>query len=216
MATVEAVGLASKVGALGAELGNTITQRFFAKMPSDYQPKPINMKTASSPRPPALRLLKSVRMNVYLFVLRGNIWNTAAYQALRGNQMFAERATDQIPWGNFLARVMIDRIHYGNDSNDGHLNVVHGFEFLHTHREIDQLLGGGLRGIAGRAVLSNFLSEICERGRLHPDGSGGIPFTTVNTPSDVKITKVLRIDSRHDWGPNPATATARMVTSYPA
>jgi hypothetical protein len=214
-AKVEAQGIQSNVAQLRAQLGATITRQHFDPNSRAVNTKPgyaPGMMPANPPvssvtaykAPAGLRLLKSVRMNVYLFLVKGTVYNTRGYQVHLKNAPFPERAVEAVPWEHFLARVKIDRIHFGSDSNDGHLNVIHGYEFLHTVRDLERTLGGGLDGVRRLQALSTYLHELCERGKLNSDGSGGLPFKTAKTPDTVKITKVLNIEPRRDWGRNPA------------
>lgn len=210
-ATVEASGIESKVAKTRAALADTLTRQHFnptwraTDAKPGYNPGPMpGPSTRGVPyKAPAqfqVRLLKMVRMNVYLFRIRGNTWNTEAYQTNQGNANFPERAMDRVPWGDFLARVRVDRLHFGDDSNDGHLSVVDGYDFLHPRRELERLLGGGTAGTAAVGKLTDYLRDIADRGRLRSDGSGGIRFATANTDPNVQIRKVLRIEPRTDWG----------------
>jgi len=215
-ATVEACGMQSKVGAMAALLGPQITKQHFdppfrvqSTKPS-YAPGAMPAKAAVGQAPKAdteyqVRNLISVRMNVYLFRIRGSVWNTETYQAVNHNAQFPERAMDQIPWNDFLARVMIDRVHFGEDSNEGHLNLVHGFEFLHPRSLIRNMLGGGVAGDDALGRLYLFLRQICADNRLNGDRCDHItPFTTANTNPKIKIRRIIRLDPRTDWGINPA------------
>jgi hypothetical protein len=210
-ATVEAAGIASKVAAMRATLAADITRQHFDpnRRATDAKPQynpgamPAPSQKAVPFKEPArfqLRLLTSVRMNVYLFRIRGNTWNTESYQSYNRNAEFPERAMDKVPWGDFLARVRIDRIQFGKDSNDGHLGIVDGFDWLHQRRNLEQLLGGGQAGVTAVGRLQEFLQEIHHRGRLRGDGTGGIRFATANTDPNVQIGKVLKIEPRTDWG----------------
>jgi hypothetical protein len=215
-ATVEACGMQSKVAAMAAKLGPQITQQHFdpgfraqttkpSYMPGAMPPKPA---VGMAPKPDTeyqVRNLISVRMNVYLFRIRGNVWNTEAYQATNRNAQFPERAMDQIPWNDFLARVMIDRVHLGDDSNQGHLNIVHGYELLHPPGRIRLMLGGGIAGDTALTKLVLYLRQICAENRLNGDQCGHItPFTTANSDAKIKVRRIIRIDARTDWGFNPA------------
>lgn len=215
-ATVEAKGIASRVARIRAEIGGQITKQHFDPGSRAVNTKPEYNPGTLKPAPPDtrfviaqpdayhLRLLVCTRINVYLFRVRGTIWNTEQHQTNSGNSPFPERATDSIPWGDFLARVMIDRIHYGADSNDGHLSVIHGFEFLHRRDDLIRLLGGGVTGELAFGKLYLYLRDLVDRGKLHADGSGGMHFATANTNPAVHIRKVVKIEPRTDWGYNPA------------
>ncbi len=208
-ATVEAEGIASNVEGVKAALAKTQTptDTLYA-LSNPVHPvvgalRAAKPSEAKAPRP-GIRLLRSVRMNVYLFLVKGVVYDTRGYQAHLKNAPFPERAAEAIPWDHFLARLKIDRIHYGPDSNDGHLNVIYGYEFLHYRRDLERTLGGGMEGVAKLQTLTDFLIDLYDRGKLQPDGTGGIPFTTANTPKGAKITKVIKIEPRRDWGINPA------------
>lgn len=215
-ATVEACGITSKVGAMAAALGQQITKQHFdpnfraqTTKPA-YAPGTMPTKTAvgMAAKPATeyqVRNLLSVRMNVYLFRIRGSVWNTERYQSANNNAQFPERAMDKVPWNDFLARVMIDRVHFGEDSNDGHLNVVHGYELLHSPGKLRLMLGGGVAGDAALTKLVLYLREICAANRLSGEQCGHIaPFATANTDPNIKIRRIIRIDPRTDWGVNPA------------
>jgi hypothetical protein len=215
-ATVEACGMQSKVGAMAAMLGPQITKQHFdpnfrvqSTKPA-YAPGQMPAKPAvgMAPKPDTeyqVRNLTSVRMNVYLFRIRGSVWNTETYQAANKNAQFPERAMDKVPWDDFLARVMIDRVHFGDDSNDGHLNIVHGYELLHPMSKLRLMLGGGVAGNDALTRLVLYLREICAANRLSGEQCGHItPFTTANTDPKIKIRRIIRIDARTDWGINPA------------
>ena len=101
---------------LRAALEDTVTKQHFnpnwratAASP-DYKP---GAQPSAKPKSGAvrwsIRLLPLVRMNVYRFRVRGNVWDTQAYQLFANNATFPERAMDRVPWGDFLARVRIDR-----------------------------------------------------------------------------------------------------------
>ncbi len=208
-ATVEATGIESSVAKLRAALGDTITRQHFnpgwraTDAKPGYNPgnQPVN-----APAPKAvksvIRLLPLVRMNVYLFRVRGNVWNTQKYQTDQHNASFPERAMDTIPWGDFLARVRIDRIHYGDDSNDGHLGIVAGYDLLHSYGELCRLLGGGIAGQNAYVQMLEFLKKIRNQGKLNADGTGGIDFRTAGSKpvGELKILKVIRMEPRTDWG----------------
>lgn len=214
-ATVEAEGILSNVAQLRAQMADVLTKQHFdpGRRATDAKPgyAPGKMPAPSTSQavkpykaPSGIRLLRSVRMNVYLFLLKGAVYDTRGYQEHLKNAPFPERAAEAIPWEHFIARVMIDRIQYGPDSNDGHLNVIYGWEFLHTRRDLEQALGGGLDGALRMGALSDYLQDLCRRGKLNGDGSGGLPFTTAASNPAVRITKVLKIEPRRDWGRNPA------------
>jgi hypothetical protein len=207
-ATVEAIGIESAVAKARASLGETITKQHFNPNWRATDAKPgynPGSQPAAKPQGPVksvLRLLPLVRMNVYLFRVRGNVWDTQAYQLNQQNATFPERAMDRVPWGDFLARVKVDRIQYGEDSNDGHLGIVAGYNLLHSYGEICQLLGGGSAGLDAYRQMMEFLKKIQEAGKLRSDGTGGIDFRTASSkpPSELKVTKVIRMEPRNDWG----------------
>lgn len=208
-ATVEATGIESSVAKMRAALGPTITNQHFNPNWRATDAKPgYNPGVQPPPKPDSrpvksvVRLLPLVRMNVYLFRVRGTVWDTQAYQLNQQNATFPERAMEKIPWGDFLARVRIDRIHYGDDSNDGHLSIVAGYDLLHSYGELCRLLGGGSAGPDALRQMTEFLHSIRDRGKLRGDGTGGIDFRTGSSkpPSEVKITKVIRMEPRTDWG----------------
>jgi hypothetical protein len=209
-ATVEAMGIESKVAQLRAALGDQLTKQHFnpnwraTDAKPGYAPglQPAGPLRPVRTRPTQVRLLPLVRMNVYLFRVRGDVWNTEGYQFHEHNATFPERAMNKVPWGDFLARVRIDRIHYGDDSNDGHLGIVHGYDWLHSYGELCRLLGGGNAGLDAYLQLQEYLQEIRRRGKLQSDGSGGIDFRTgASKPAgELKIQRVLRMEPRTDWG----------------
>lgn len=207
-ATVEAAGIESNVAKLRAALGDTIAKQHFdpnwraTDAKPGYNPGKQPAAPAAKPVKSIVRLLPLVRMNVYLFRVRGNVWNTQAYQLDQHNAEFPERAMDTIPWGDFLARVRIDRIHYGEDSNDGHLGIVAGYDLLHSYGELCRLLGGGTAGQQAYQQMVQFLRNIRDKGKLNADGSGGIDFRTASSKpiSEVKVLKVIRMEPRTDWG----------------
>jgi hypothetical protein len=194
IATVEAQGLQSRVAALQQQIGDAITRQRNSGIAALPPAQPTRAVRESR-----VRILKSVRMNVYLFRVP-EAWNTEKYQADHQNESFHERAADKVPWANFLARVRIDRIHYGGDSNDGHLNVIDGFDMLHSRADISNFLGGGQAGAGAYASLVAYLDALCAQGKLNPDGTGGKDFRTPNSNPDVRVTKVIRIDPKTDWG----------------
>jgi hypothetical protein len=206
-ATVEAIGIQSAVAKARAALGDTITKQHFnptwraTDAKPNYNPVPLPGNKKMSEKS-VIRLLPLVRMNVYMFRVRGNVWNTQAYQMDQHNATFPERAMELIPWGDFLARVKVDRIQYGDDSNDGHLSIVAGYDLLHSYGELCQLLGGGQAGSSAVSNMMDFLHRIRDRGKLQADGSGGIDFRTGSSkpPTELKIQKVIRMEPRTDWG----------------
>jgi hypothetical protein len=207
-ATVEAAGIESNVARLRAALGDTITRQHFnpdrraTDAKPGYNPGSQPAAPAAKPVRSIIRLLPLVRMNVYLFRVRGNVWDTQSYQASQRNAEFPERAMEYVPWGDFLARVRVDRIHYGDDSNEGHLGIVAGYDLLHSYGELCQLLGGGIAGQDAYQHMIRFLRDIRTRGKLNADGTGGIDFRTANSKpaSEVKILRVIRMEPRTDWG----------------
>jgi hypothetical protein len=187
-ATVIAKGLVSNVKSMAAKFGGQIlsTKGVVPKGGVAYpEPKPSTKGE--------VRLLKCVRMNVYLFRV-DQMWNTEAKQSSLGAKEFPERAAAEIPWANFIARVRCDRIQFGEDSNDGHQLIVQGYDFLHPVDYLKQRLG-----VLGFNQIDAFLKKMLQDGMLRPDGSGGIRYATDITDAAIQIEKVERIDARRAW-----------------
>jgi len=138
-------------------------------------------------------LLKCVRMNVYLFTAN-RLWNTQRRQLDQRAPEFPERAADVIPWDLFVARVRCDRIQFGDDSNDGHLLVVDGYDFLHPLPHLTRVVGA-----RQLTLVERFLNDVARRGRLGANGGGGIRYATANTDPDFQIERVERIEARRHW-----------------
>ncbi len=186
-ATVKAFGLASKV--------DQLRQKFGAVAASQPKPKANEAQ---------VRLLKCVRMNVYLFRVRGNTYDTKAYQAKNYNSEFEERAMEKTPWGDFLARVMIDRIHFGEEANDGHVNVVHGYELLHTNEDLLKLFGGGAAAADALAKLKAYLTDLVDQGAWRPGGAPTMILKTETSNPAARVEEILKMEPRGDWGLNPS------------
>jgi hypothetical protein len=140
------------------------------------------------------KILKASRNNVYV-VKTGTAYNTRRMQdAGPAGSPFPERAVRGIPWSHHLARIRIDRIHYGKDSNEGHLIVVRGFDWLHDHVTLARTLGSS----AAVGVLDGFLTDILQRGSL-TGGQGGISFKTEASDPAIEIEKVISIDLQGAW-----------------
>jgi hypothetical protein len=188
-ATVLAKGIGSRVKEMAAALQDQISaQRGITPINQYPDPKP----SGGTER----RLLRCVRMSVYIFTLP-NGWNTAKMQAKYGAEMFPERATLSIPWGNFLARVRCDRIQYDdNDSNKGHLLIVSGYDWLQDHDKLIAAAGGNRTAVW---QLRRFLNDLCERGSLRMSGKGGIHVNPGTGYNICPIDSVERLDPRRGW-----------------
>lgn len=138
-------------------------------------------------------LLQCVRMNVYLFTA-SRLWNTQKRQSDARAPEFPERAAAAIAWDFFVARVRCDRIHFGPDSNDGHLLVVDGYDWLHPLPHLHRMVGA-----RQLTLVERFLNGIVRRGRLGANGGGGLRFETANTDPGFWIERVERIESRGNW-----------------
>ena len=109
------------------------------------------------------RILRCVRMNVYLFTVpTGCKHGEGADRVGRDGVPGAGRAVD--PVGNFFARVRCDHIQYHDtDSNSGYLLVVDGYDLLQSHEGLPAEAGGNRFVVV---QLKDFLSDIVKRGTL--------------------------------------------------
>ncbi len=150
--------------------------------------------SAQRPGAPVSKILKASRTNIYV-VKTYSAYNTRRMQdAGPAGSPFPERAVRGIPWGHHLARVRIERIHYGQDSNEGHLIVVRGFDWLHPRATLARTLGSA----ASVGILEGFLTGLERRGALLA-GQGGIDFKTEASDPAVRIEKVVKIDLPGAW-----------------
>ena len=187
-ATVLARGMVSRVKALAAKLQHDI---FVQKEVTPVGVYPTPTASAGAER----RILRCVRMNVYLFTVPSG-WNTETKQLASGATTFPERATLSIPWGNFFARVRCDRIQYDDtDSNAGHLLVVDGYDFLQSR---DGLLAAAAGNRFVVVQLKDFLNDIVRRGTLK-NGKGGIHVDPGNIYPTSPIEHVECVEPRCGW-----------------
>lgn len=150
--------------------------------------------SAARPGAPAQKILKASRTNIYV-VKTYFAFNTRRMQDVGpAGSPFPERAVRGIPWSRHLARVRIERIHYGQDSNDGHLIIVRGFEWLHPRATLAHILGSA----ASVGILEGFLKNLEQRGALLA-GQGGIDFKTEASNPAVRIEKVVKVDLPGYW-----------------
>jgi len=197
-ATVLVKGLQSRVKAMAAKLGDEIiAQKFGRARRGVYQGSMPKAPEAKGPSQGyERRLLRCVRMNIYLFTVP-SLYNTQRFQRSQRATEFKERAALSVPWGNFLARVRCDRIQYDdNDSNAGHLLIVQGYDLLQDHRGIKRAAGGNETGVM---QVKKFLHEIRFKGKLRSDGTGGIHCNPGFAPAGIDIQKVEQIDARIGW-----------------
>jgi hypothetical protein len=188
-ATVMAKGMSSRVKAMAMQMQDHINARMGVKPPANGVPARASTKAER-------RLLRCVRMNIYLFSVP-NGWNTEAKQLASGATTFPERATLSIPWGNFFARVRCDRIQYDdNDSNAGHLLIVSGYDLLQNQQGLIAAAGGNRFAVE---QLERFLDDIVARGKLLPGGKGGIHVDPGNMYPVSPIETVERIEARTGW-----------------
>lgn len=187
-ATVLAKGMVSRVKAMAAKLqGDIFKQKKVT--PVGVYPTPTASVAAER------RILRCVRMNVYLFTVPSG-WDTEKKQIASGATNFPERATLSIPWGNFFARVRCDRIQYDdNDSNCGHLLIVSGYDFLQSRDGLLAAAGGNKFVVV---QLKDFLNDIAQRGALK-DGKGGIHVDPGKMYPTPPIEKVERVEPRCGW-----------------
>lgn len=72
-----------------------------------------------------LMTLSCSRTNIYAVKVKKG-WNTESFQ----RETFAERAYENLRWIDHFAIVKVIRIHYGDDSNKGHLTVIDSWKLL--------------------------------------------------------------------------------------
>lgn len=142
------------------------------------------------PGPPVPKILKASRTNLYV-LKTGDVYDTQKRQQDTWAPTFLERGVGEIPWSRHLARIRVDRIHYGDDANKGHLAIVRGIDWLQNRAMLCDLL----RGSANVNGLDSYLNEefMMQNGGLHHcmPREGG--------QAEIKIKKVVTIDIPGSW-----------------
>lgn len=135
--------------------------------------------------------LKASKTTIYAVKMTGG-WNTQGRQLRDLAGTFPEFAVDQIPFTYHLAVLYVIRIHFGEDMNDGHLIVVTDWKFIQPKHLLDKLLLLPKH----TASLEKYLKDFCApgKGMLLPNGFGGVPYRTDQTPAGFGIKKVKQID----------------------
>lgn len=133
--------------------------------------------------------LKASRTNIYV-LKTGQVYDTRQRQIDVGGDLYDERAVGEIPWGNHLARIRVERIHYGNRANDGHLAIVRGIDWLQSRAHLEDILGGAANANALERYLDHEYME--KNGGLHA-------YTPVGVKAPIKIKRIVSVDIPGSW-----------------
>lgn len=112
---------------------------------------------------------------------------------------FRERAVGEIPWNHHLACFMVDRVHYGDNFNDGHLIIVRKWRWLQTDQQRTHVLGDHANR-AQAAALQHAFDGIQQQGT--PDRQTGLTQLVClphGVVPRVQIQKVREIDLVPEW-----------------
>jgi hypothetical protein len=143
---------------------------------------------------PNLNLTSLIATRTYVYVVRVDLaFNTEAVQEDIGRSVpphrgitlstgadffensqasgFRERAVGEIPWNHHLACFMVDRVHYGDNFNDGHLIIVRKWRWLQTDQQRTLVLRDNANR-AQAAALQQAFDGIQQQGT--PDGQTGL------------------------------------------
>jgi hypothetical protein len=138
--------------------------------------------------------LSCSRTNIYAVKVKKG-WNTESFQA----QTFAERAYDNLRWIDHFAIVKVVRIHYGSDSNKGHLAVIEGWKLLPDNHAFDSNIRAAMKklSVAQPAAvdllirrLRSFLQTTSSECRLL-NGIGGHSYLPEGVTVPFTIKKVV-------------------------
>jgi hypothetical protein len=140
--------------------------------------------------------LSCSRTNIYAVKVKKG-WNTESFQS----QTFAERAYDNLRWIDHFAIVKVIRIHYGADSNQGHLAVIDSWKLLPDDHAFDSNIRASMKKLAATnpaavdlliRVLRSFLQTTSAECRLL-NGVGGHSYVPEGVIEPFKITKVVKM-----------------------
>jgi hypothetical protein len=138
--------------------------------------------------------LSCSRTNIYAVKVKKG-WNTESFQA----QTFAERAYDNLRWIDHFAIVKVIRIHYGVDSNKGHLAVIDSWKLLPDNDGFDSNIRASMKKLNATnpaAVnqliqgLRSFLQATSSECRLL-NGVGGHSYLPEGVKAPFNIKKVV-------------------------
>jgi hypothetical protein len=138
--------------------------------------------------------LSCSRTNIYAVKVKKG-WNTESFQ----RETFAERAYENLRWIDHFAIVKVIRIHYGADSNDGHLVVIDSWKLLPRNEAFDSNIKASMKKLAASnpaAVeqliqgLRSFLKTISSECRLL-NGVGGHSYVPEGVTAPFHIKKVV-------------------------
>lgn len=141
--------------------------------------------------------LPCTRTNIYAVKVKKG-WNTESFQA----QTFPERAYDNLRWVDHFAVVKVTRIHFSDNSNDGHLTIIDDWTLLPNDNDFDahvrssmKKLNATSKGTVDRLIidLREFLRRTYHECRLL-NGVGGKVYLPEGVRAPFKITKVNKIE----------------------
>jgi hypothetical protein len=136
------------------------------------------------------------RTNIYAVKVKKG-WNTQEFQ----RDPFPERAYENLRWIDHFAIVKVIRIHYGDDSNKGHLTVIDSWKLLPDNTSYESNIRASMKKLTvanPTAVnvltqqLRNFLTETAQECRLLNE-IGGHPYLPEGVTAPFTIKKVLAI-----------------------
>jgi len=140
--------------------------------------------------------LSCSRTNIYAVKVKKG-WNTESFQ----QDTFAERAYENLRWIDHFAIVKVIRIHYGSDSNEGHLTVIDSWKLLPDGRTYESNIRASMKKLTATnpgavdqliSQLRTFLTETERECRLL-NGVGGHPYLPEGVTAPFTIKKVLAI-----------------------
>lgn len=138
--------------------------------------------------------LSCSRTNIYAVKVKKG-WNTESYQT----DTFAERAYEKLRWIDHFAIVKVIRIHYGADSNAGHLAVIDSWKLLPDNSGFESNIKASMKKLTitnPAAVdtltqgLRSFLQTTARECTL-VNGVGGHPYLPEGVTVPFTIKKVI-------------------------
>ena len=112
---------------------------------------------------------------------------------------FRERAVGEIPWIHHLACFMVDRVHYADNFNAGHLIIVRKWRWLQRDQDLRQVLHDAING-AQKASLQRAFADIVQLGTPDPHtGLSQSQCLPTGVAQPFQIQSVKHIDLEADW-----------------